>query len=170
MLSLGHIFNKYKVSFHCYADDTQLYLKLDSTLRSSLPDTFQVCLKEIKAWMKSNKTETIIIGTPHQTLSHSFNCIPVLNHIPLSNSVTNLGIRFDPHLSFDPHNRHLCKASFFHLKGISKLRPPSHNQMLRGCSMPLSPPGWTIAMPSSSGFLARAIKNSNTFRTVLPGS
>uniref|UniRef100_A0A672H6K2 Reverse transcriptase domain-containing protein n=1 Tax=Salarias fasciatus TaxID=181472 RepID=A0A672H6K2_SALFA len=131
MLPLGQIINKHKVSFHCYADDTQLYMKMDSTLPPALPATFQACLGEIKAWMatnflqlNSNKTEAIIIGTPHQTQSLSLNNIPIFDHnIPLSTSVTNLGIRLDSHLSFDGHVRHLCKVSFFHLKNISKLHP-----------------------------------------------
>jgi len=29
----------------------------------------------------------------------------------------------DPHLNFEAHIKHLCKASFFHLRNIAKLRP-----------------------------------------------
>src|SRR4029434_5511787 len=42
---------------------------------------------------------------------------------PLSSTVTNLGVRFDPHLTFNAHIKHLCKTSFYHLRNISKLRP-----------------------------------------------
>ncbi len=42
--------------------------------------------------------------------------------------------------------------------------------MLRNLSTPLSPPDWTTAMLFSSGFLARASRNSSTYRTVRPGS
>ncbi|XP_028310114.1 uncharacterized protein LOC114467841 isoform X2 [Gouania willdenowi] len=46
-----------------------------------------------------------------------------LEEIPLSPFVTNLGVKFDPHLSFDNHVTSICKTSFFHLCSISKLRP-----------------------------------------------
>ncbi len=66
MLPLGNIIRKYKISFHFYADDSQLYVPLKS--RHSLQPLMD-CLKDIKIWMANNflqlnneKTEVIIFG------------------------------------------------------------------------------------------------------------
>ena len=131
MLPLGHIIRKHGISFHCYADDTQLYLRLKPTPSTPQPlVTLDSCLEEIEAWMKlnylqlnSSKTQAIQIGTPHQIKS-----LPITNitfsgqTIPLSTSVTNLGVIMDSQLTFETHIKSLCQKSFFHLRNISKIR------------------------------------------------
>ena len=60
-----------KHGLHCYADDTQLYIKTAPKPSTALSSRTS-CLEEIKAWMNnnplqlnSNKTEALLIGTPH---------------------------------------------------------------------------------------------------------
>lgn len=53
MLLLGVIVRRYGVSFHLYANDTQIYLPLKHTERKGL-ETLFVCLKDISSWMSSN--------------------------------------------------------------------------------------------------------------------
>ncbi len=52
LLPLGNIIRKYKISFHFYADDSQLYVPLKS--RHSLHPLMPDCLKDIKSWMANN--------------------------------------------------------------------------------------------------------------------
>ena len=55
LLPLGQVISRFGISFHCYADDTQLYMKIDSYPLPSPPSslsTLTICLEEIKVWMK----------------------------------------------------------------------------------------------------------------------
>ncbi|XP_061566204.1 uncharacterized protein LOC133420526 [Cololabis saira] len=131
MLPLGSVISRHGLAFHCYADDTQLYIKLDPSAAESSSATLTICLEEIKAWMKqhflqlnSGKTEAMLIGTPHHIKSSPITCITFSGQdIPLSSVITNLGVRMDPHLNYEAHINHLRQRSFFHLKNIAKLRP-----------------------------------------------
>ena len=74
--------------------------------------------------LNSSKTEALLIGTPHQVQSCPISHLTFDGQvIPLSSSVTNLGVKFDPQLIFNNHIKYLCKTAFYHLKNISKLRP-----------------------------------------------
>ncbi len=94
--------------YHCYADDTQLYLSFrpdDPTVAARISG----CLAEISAWMKENhiqlnlaKTELLVFpATP--TLQHNFTIQLGSSTISPSSSVRNLGVIFNDQLTFKDH-------------------------------------------------------------------
>lgn len=92
LLPLGKIMRHHKIHFHCYADDTQLYISTKPS--SSLPPTsLSNCLQDIKIWMNTNflklnanKTEVLLIGSK-STLSKQQNLNLIIDdHGPSVNS------------------------------------------------------------------------------------
>ncbi len=115
MLPLSNIIRKYGISFHCYADDTQLYISTrpDETYKLS---KLTECVKNIKYWMTNNfillnsdKTEILLIGPTNSTqnlLEYNLQ----LDGCPVTSStVKNLGVLLDSNLSFENHISHVTK-------------------------------------------------------------
>uniref|UniRef100_A0A8C6L025 Reverse transcriptase domain-containing protein n=1 Tax=Nothobranchius furzeri TaxID=105023 RepID=A0A8C6L025_NOTFU len=129
MLPIGKIIRQHGINFHCYADDTQLYLSINPDEPNRL-GTLQACLEDIKHWMTLNflllnqdKTEVLIFGPEIQKrklLSQS----PDLNGITLisENKVRNLGVIFDQDMPFKSQVKQVCRISFFHLRNIARIR------------------------------------------------
>ncbi|XP_028272704.1 uncharacterized protein LOC114443000 [Parambassis ranga] len=129
MLPLVNIIQKHGINFHCYADDTQLYLSMKPEETEPLV-RLQACLKDIKDWMSSNflllnsdKTEVIVFGPKHLRTSLSDNTFS-LDGITLASSTTvrNLGVIFDQDMSFVSHIKQVSRTTFFHLRNITKIR------------------------------------------------
>ncbi len=125
MLPLGSIFHKHGVSFHCYADDTQVYLPLQKQDKSHF-ESLLSCLHEVKSWMSQNylnlnesKSEMIWFGAPD-----THNSFDLGNLAPFCKSVVkNLGVKFDSSLKFDKQINTMVKYCLFHLRSIAKVKP-----------------------------------------------
>ncbi len=73
MLPLGNIISKYGIRFHCYGNDTQLYISTKPDETSKLSKLTE-CVKNVKDWMTNNfllldsdKTEILLIGPKNST-------------------------------------------------------------------------------------------------------
>ena len=133
LLPLGDLVRKHGLSFHLYADDSELYIvfkPLPCQIALTIDKT-SACADEIDNWMVDNnlkfngdKTDMIIIGT-RQMLSKLPPDISVNicgNCITPKTSVRNLGVIFDANLNFKEHISRVCKSAFFHLHNISLAR------------------------------------------------
>ena len=56
MQPISKIFKKHSISYHCYADDVQIYLSFKPTISSlsSAVTKIETCLEEVKSWLMSN--------------------------------------------------------------------------------------------------------------------
>jgi len=116
MLPLGDVIRGYGISFHCYADDTQLFIPVEPRDSAQI-QMVESCLAAVKSWMSQNflqlntgKTELMIIGTKRGV--REFEDVSLWldgSAIPQSASVKNLGVLFDPQLCFDQHVKSITR-------------------------------------------------------------
>ena len=126
LLPLGNIFRHYGINFHCYADDTQLYVstKHTSTVPSS---TLIACLHDLQVWMTNNnpkfnssKIKLFLIGTKTTLSKINFCSIPIADTtIPVSTQIKSLGVIPDSSLSFSHH----INKQYIYMHSLVELQP-----------------------------------------------
>lgn len=120
------------VSFHCYADDTQIYIPCRIPNFANTTDSINQIYKSISEWLSNNylklndnKSEVILIGTPSAVAQCKATATSIKlgsSTISFSPTVKNLGVLFDESLSFSQHIKQCRKSSFFMLKNLSRIR------------------------------------------------
>ena len=132
-LPLGAIFRKHQLQYHLYADDAQLYVDLSRVPDGETADAVcrvERCIEEARLWMSDHnlllnesKTEAIIISAPNRKHLQDVSCVSVCgcNIVP-SPTIRNLGIMIDCELTMSSQVSRMCKAAYYHLYAISKIR------------------------------------------------
>ncbi|XP_030601343.1 uncharacterized protein LOC115791283 [Archocentrus centrarchus] len=108
LLPLRGILGTFKeVSYHCYADDIQLYISFSPQNVKKL-SILQNCVEAVRNWMAANylslnagKTE-VLVCAPDSFVPTVINNLGFLSSMFQSN-VRNLGVTFDQALSFEKH-------------------------------------------------------------------
>uniref|UniRef100_A0A8C7YUS4 Reverse transcriptase domain-containing protein n=1 Tax=Oryzias sinensis TaxID=183150 RepID=A0A8C7YUS4_9TELE len=132
LLPLGSILRKHGISFHLYADDSQIYLPLK---KDNLSVTQLLsCLHDIKDWLalsflslNEKKTEVVIFG-PNDFSGPSPIDLGSLTGF-LKSTVSNLGVKLDSNFRMDQQISSVVKLSFLSLRQLAKVKPfltPAH--------------------------------------------
>ena len=128
-LPLAGILKQHGVSYHLYADDTQLYMSFKPSNENENKTMGRVinCIDDVKTWMITNllklKTEFTIFGTQQQFSKINRNSIVVAgNNVEITTSARNLGIRFDNVLSMNEQITEMTKQAFRDIRIIQCAR------------------------------------------------
>jgi len=127
---LSHLLSATALSYHFYADDTQLYISFNSSDSATSLATLSSTLDSVHAWLTSNrlsvnpsKTEYLIIGTPQQRSKLTATSLSFQGaQLNPSDSTRNLGFIFDKDLSIKQHISSICKSSYFQIRLLRQVR------------------------------------------------
>ena len=122
---LGDIVQKYDISYHMYADDSQLYIDFSSCDEETAMANLQLCIQEIKTRLRDNflllneqKTKVVKFGMKftgkHLQVGDAAICS--------SSSATILGCTLDSSLKMSLHASRVCKSAINYLHYIRRNR------------------------------------------------
>ena len=130
-LPIGAIIKSHGLSYHIYADDTQVYMSFDIKQPHDALAKLNACLSDIRSWMIKNrlkinddKTEFLIIGSPHTHSKLDGNLKLSVGNATIKPSVSarNLGVQFNSQMSMENQVTNICKSTHYHLRNIGAIR------------------------------------------------
>ena len=128
---VGEIVKKYNLSYHCYADDTQLYITIKP--KENWKDKLSVveaCAADISTWMSNNmlklnqnKTELIVFSSKFNAKKTNEVSITVGDsRVNAVQSVRNLGVILDSNLNMEQQVNAITKSCFYQIRNIGRIR------------------------------------------------
>ena len=127
---VGDIVKKHNLRYHCYADDTQIYLSIKPNENwASERSAIEACVADVGGWMNRNmlqlnqeKSELIVFSSKHRILRVNNSSLRLLHAVQ---SVRNLGVIMDSGLTMEKQVNAISKSCFYF--NISEILAKSGN-------------------------------------------
>jgi exonuclease III len=129
-LPLGDIFRKHNISFHLYADDTQIYVTCDAENINDEISKIEACIAEVRMWMAANflclndsKTEVLLLGSKSFLKDTETISLKIGDHTVNSTThARNIGAIMDNTMNMQLQINQTCKSAWFALRKIAMIR------------------------------------------------
>ena len=131
IMPLSTIIDSDSIIHHSFADDLQLQMSAPPDRISELLHSMQSCLSDVKAWatanmleLNENKTELMLVTSKRSKHLHSLpTSITIGNvQIPFKQSVNNIGLTLDCHLTMNAHVSNIARRYYFELHRLASIR------------------------------------------------
>ena len=128
---LSAIIDSHSIIHHSFADDLQLQMSAPPDRIYELLHSMQSCISDVKAWatanmliLNDNKTELMLVTSSRTKHLHNLpTSITIGNaQIPFKQSVKNLGLTLDCHLTMNAHFTNIARKCYFELRRLASIR------------------------------------------------
>ena len=128
---LSAIIDSHSIIHHSFADDLQLQMSALPNGISELLHSIQSCIGDVKPWatakmlkLNDNKTELMLVTSNRTKHLHNLpTSITIGNaQVPFKQSVKNLGLTLDCHLSMNAYVTKIARTCYFELRRLTSIR------------------------------------------------
>ena len=128
---LSAIIDSHSIMHHSFADDLQLQMSAPPDRISELLHSMQSCMSDVKAWatanmlkLNDNKTKLMLVTSNRTKHHHSLPASITMGNaqVPFKESVKNLGLTLDCHLTMNAHVSNIARTCNFELRRLAYIR------------------------------------------------
>ena len=130
---LSAIIDSHSIIHHSFTDDLQLQMSAPPDEISELLHSMQSCVSDVKAWatanmlkLNDNKTELMLVTSKITNLITHLHSQPTSitignAQIPYRQSVNNLGLTLDCHLTMNVYSYNIARTCYFELRHLASI-------------------------------------------------
>jgi len=131
IIHLYLLIESHSVSYHQFADDTQLLVTMNVTDAGPALEKLANCSNAVRLWflrndiqLNADKSEVVVIGTAPQLRSAAnIREVEVAgSRVQVAPKLKSFGVTIDSHLRFDCHVKEVARACNYHARALRHVR------------------------------------------------